>query len=393
MKASASSIIHLNVTGFFSALALLKDPALRKVPFVIAAPSARALVLDVSPCAKKEGLEPGMSLGAAQLRVRSLQIFRPDILLAEKVGTELERISGNYAPLVENNNNGHLYLDVRGTDRLFGAAPDCAARIRGEILRETGLDASAAVASNKLTAKVMTRTLRPVGFAALSPGEEAAFLAAQDIALLPGISRRIGPMLKAAGIYNIGAMAELSDAQALALFGSKALYIRDAARGIDADPVRPGNSSEYHIREEFVFSEELLDGPLLTAALTLACGKAGLMLRRRRLAAGALRVTFTYADAVCRSAQLKARTPLILDQDIEAAAEQCRKAADRRIRLRSVAVELSDLVPDFFERDLFEADLEDTRRHLQKTLDSARTRYGTSILFPASALPVIKNHG
>jgi DNA polymerase-4 len=80
-----------------------------------------------------------------------------------------------------------MYLDLTGTAGLFDPPSDCSSRILREILEQTGMRPAAAVAENKLVCKMANRAVRPAGLIQIQAGTEAAYLAHQDIGLLPGM--------------------------------------------------------------------------------------------------------------------------------------------------------------------------------------------------------------
>jgi DNA polymerase-4 len=172
------SIVHLNFVGFKAAVAAAMDRDVRGRPFVVAGSAGgRAVVLDVSPEAFREGIRPGMALAAAERNVAGLTALAPDPPAYEEVNRELDRIAALYAPAWENDRAGNMYLDITGTAGLFGPAADAASRIVGAVLEGTGLYPAAAAAGNKLVAKAATRVVRPAGLIQVLPGTEAEFLA------------------------------------------------------------------------------------------------------------------------------------------------------------------------------------------------------------------------
>jgi len=384
---SDATVVHINVIGFPSAVSLAKDPSLRDQAFVVAGTGRGALVLDVSPRARREGLEPGMNLLAAQRRLKSLIVRPPEPLDYGKAHREMERIVRRYAPEVENQGGGHLYLDLRGTGRLFGPPADCALRIRDEIVDQLGLDPTVAVARNKVSAKVVTRTLRPTGFAFLQPGTEQEFLSGQDVRLLPGVGPALFKLLYTAGIRSIGALGSLEAEEGRALLGPRWQNLVLAARGIEAEPVYDSSLQSPALERRLDFEADVADWEALRAAAIALVEDGGMDLRRRRLALGRLGMTVLYADGFRRSAGLRVRGPIALDQDLIPLADRLlRLAADRRVRIRSLELRFTDLVRDPLERDLFEPELALRQERLQTAVDRTRRRFGPAALRRATEL-------
>lgn len=389
------SIVHLNVVNFPASVAIAKDRTLADKAFVVAGTTgSRAIVLDVSRRARMEGLRNGMQLEAAERRVKDLLVLRPDPVSYARATSEMERLAAKYAPLIQNDDGGHLYLDLAGTVKLFGPHVDVAVRIRNEIVEAVGIEPAVGVAANKLVAKVATRSIRPSGIASIRSGEEAAFMASQDALLLPGVGPAIARVLKVAELREIGEIASLTDAEALALFGGRrGLLLRDAARGIDDSPVAPGGLRERVVTRRLDFASDILGGTVTHGALVSIVEDAGFELRKSLLAAHRLRLAVQYSDGQTREAGERTKNPWTLDVDLISAADRAfHRAADRRLRIRSFALVLSELSPAKREPDLFIPETRERLERLQAAIDVARRRYGQDAVTRGSVLAALMQH-
>jgi len=388
IKRQESAIVHINVTGFASSVAIARDRSLREQVFVVAEPRAgRAVLLDVSPRALEEGLAPGMALSEAVRRVRNLQILAPDVRAMKRASEELCNTVKPFAPLVEQVPGGHLYLDLTGTTRLFGPPADVAIRIRRTIIDAINLDPALALAPNKLTAKVATRTLRPAGFAAIRTDEAADFLSCQDIRLLPGIGPVLLKLLHTAGIYTIGVLAELSDHEARILLGKHYSKLVQYARGLDTEPVYDSSQGRPIIERELQFQGSVSEREVLRGALMALVEDAGMALRQQRLAARSLELSLRYADGIERCAQRRFFVPLSQDRSLFYEAEQClTRAMDRRVRIGMMRLKLRDLERDYGERDLFIPATDQVHTELQQVIDRNRQRFGMGSLVRGTTL-------
>ncbi|HTX71591.1 MAG TPA: DNA polymerase [Rectinemataceae bacterium] len=381
MNAEAS-VIHVNVIGFMSAVERLMDPALERRAFVVAhARASRALVLDASRNALAEGIEPGMYLDSALRRVRGLLVVEPAFDRYADANLLIEKVCARYAPLLENDSGGHFYLDVRGTRRLFGEYVGTAARIRNEIASTVGLEPAITLAANKLVAKVGTRSLRPEGLALIREGDEAAFLAPQNVQLLPGVGPKILRLLGAVGIREIGELAAVDDAEIRALFGHEGPALRDGARGLDSAPVADGRLPERRIVEEARFESDVIDGFDIRACLLDLATRAGLRLRREALEARQAALEVTYTDGVASSANAGASSVFSSDADLLAIADRLLVAAHlRRVRLRALKFSLGALSPASRQLDLFAPPEPGKAERFQAAADAARKRFGADKL-------------
>jgi len=327
------------------------DASLKGRPFVIAG-GGRGVAIDCSPEAIRQGLRPGMAVADAQRRVGDLAVLAPDVAAETAMNAELEKVAARYAPVWENDGLGNLYLDISGTTKLFGPPADCAGRVLRDVRELTGIRPAAAAAQNKLVCKVATRTIRPTGLIQVRNGTEGDFLAHQDIRLLPGMGRRLLRTAEVTGITEIGELAALTDGQAAAIFGKHGTLLRSMAMGIDDSGV-DGRGKEKRFACQADFEEDTVDALAVRGAITALAENAGLAMRRDRLAATTVRLAVVYADGVKAEGRERLRSPGVFDGDISAVAQGVyRKAALRRVRVRSVGLSLEGLVPLGYEVDL-----------------------------------------
>lgn len=388
MQNDRASIIHLNVTDFAAAVAVAKDPQLADKAFAIALEgSARRVILNPSRRAWDEGIRVGMPVSLAERMLPSLQILPPDVQATNKAEQIITTVVQAYTPHFQCDKGGHVYLDMSGTTRLFGPAVDSAVRIRKEIRERIGLDGAVAVASNKLVAKIGTRTIRPFGLAQIREGEEASFLASQDISLLSGVGQAISSLLRVAGITQIGQLAQLDDEQTIAFLGKKGLALRDAARGLDRSSLGPSLAKQRQVIRKVSFAEPILDHASLKAALVSAAEDASLQMRSENFGCSLIHLTLSWSDGRSSEASKRTKEQWILDQDIERVLwEVALQAANRRVSLLAFTLRLSDLHPALGQSDLFIPTQLERASSLQGAVDRVRTKFGPAILCHATAL-------
>ncbi len=326
-----SAVIHINLPNFQAAILPLVDPTLRDTPYVIAHPSAnRPLVIAPSMRAIKEGVVAGMSLRGALSRLPDLRVLPPNPRLALKVEHSLLEIASQFTPTIQNDSQGHLYLDVSGTERLFGLPIDCGVKVRRALLEELNLEVAGAAATNKLVAKIATRTIKPEGIIEVREGEESPFLAVQDSTLLPGVGPKIGALLKVASLSTIGEIATLSDTEITTLLGRRGLALREAARGVDPSLVDPRSLSKRTLEAKIDFPQSAFTLDELRGGLLQAIEAVGLTLRGESLECYSVEVHLFYDDGKWCSERLLSKRPLKGDEELlEIAWRGCAKILRR----------------------------------------------------------------
>ena len=365
------TIIHLNIADFGVVVERLLDTSLKQKALIIAEPSARSVVYDMSEEAYGDGVRKGMQLGIARNRCRRALVFPPRPEQYQKaLGLCIEHAL-HYTPLVERSSgNGHLYLDVTGTGRLFGPPPDIGWRLRNTLLQDIGLYPIWSVAPNKLLAKVASRVVKPSGEYIVADGEEAAFLAPLPLALLPGISAPDLMRLRNLNIHKVCQAAALSVRDLGVVCGRRAEFLHNTLRGVDPTPVRPAGGSRPDFTWRHDFSPDTNEERSVRAALASLVQQAGYTMRSQGLGCRQVMVHLLYTDGVGLDRQAGVKLPLCDDIALEQlAVKLLYKAWQRRVRLRRIALVCSRLCRSRRQLPLFETI--DTRQQKNNRISGA----------------------
>jgi DNA polymerase-4 len=385
---SSGTILHVNAVGIMAALEEGLDQSLRGRPFVVANLDApRSVVLDLSPQAHHEGLRRGMVLSLARNLCKDLEVKAPRPGLYGTAEERLWRIGLEYTPLVERAGRGHLFIDLRGTTRLFGAPEDAAQKLRKAIKEETGLSPSIALSTNKTVSKVATRVFRPAGFVALSPNEESGLIRMQPVGLLPGVGPVLLGRFSLLSIDEIGDLADLSECEARAI-GPRGSELVTRAQGVDTSPVDPEPPERRAVSGEVVFEPDIIESEVLRLRLESLVAELGFALRKEGRGAKRAAVELGYTDGVRSFGMARIARVVARDDELASIAKTALEAAHkRRVRIRLLKVRLSEIESAGPELDLFEP--EDAKlSKLQTALDKIHCRFGFAALESCAALTV-----
>jgi DNA polymerase IV len=383
-------VVHINITNFMAAVEQGRDPSLKNYPFIIAAENqARAAVLGVSELAFKEGIRTGTPLLLAKRRLSRVKVIPPDHELYNRSQQAIFSIACRFSPTVELRSNGHIFIDLTGTGRLFGYSIDAAAKIKRDFQSSLSLDPTTALSANKLVSKVATRVLDPHGFASVPPGDEASFLEPQIVTLLPGVGPKLSSRMSTLGIEFMGELAQLSNDQAVVAFGTRAVILKDHAKGIDTDPVQNDPFAKSSVDCSRIFNTDTNDINHIYAHLHLLTEEAGFLLRSCSMSTSRLGLTVHYTDSKTATRQITISSAVYLDSDIYRITKIIlHKALTRRIRVRKLTITLSRLFPTKLQMDLFTPPKNEI---IQNTIDNIKLKYGSTILTMGSAIPLIKS--
>ncbi|MGQ0703630.1 MAG: DNA polymerase Y family protein [Gemmatimonadales bacterium] len=397
------TIFYIDPPAFCTTVEQLVAPALRTRPLAVAPPGAdRATVLALSPEARAAGITRGMPVRRARKLCPDLVLLPPNPRLYARASRALGEILRVYAPIIEPRGYGHAFLDLTGTERLFGPPVDVAERIRREARDRLRLPLTVGVATNKLVSEAATRSVRPglgkgecgVGSGGLrvnphspipsphspfpilpvQPGAEAEFLAPNPLSVLPEVPDDIRQRLEDYQLELIGQVAAISESQLATVFGRRGRLLRAQARGLDPRPVLPPEvRAEYRLSH--VLATDTNDLDVLDPLLRLLTETLGHRLRRRGLAAHRLLVQVEYTDYQS-SARSMVPTAVPLDQELWTAARRAlRLVLTRRVAVRTVTLMADRLVEANRQLDLFDAPpAESKAAELQMAIDRVNSR-------------------
>jgi DNA polymerase-4 len=292
-------------------------------------------------------------------------------------------ILGRFTPRLEPISIDEAFLDVAGSQALFGSGEAIARSIKQAIRDELRLTASVGVASSKLVAKVASELRKPDGLVVVAPGDEAAFLAPLPIWRLWGVGPQTRKVLADHGVATIGDLAALPEDVLLRRFGRQGPVLAARARGIDPSPVADAMDAK-SVSHEHTFDADTRDRELIERTLlALSEGVAG-RLRKARIKAATIGVKVRGSDFATVTRQRTLAAPTDQTDEIYRTALALARPEVRGIAVRLLGVAASGLT----EREqlaLFEAP-DSRRRRAVGALDAIRARFGPRSIVRARLL-------
>jgi len=377
-------IIHLHIPAFPIAVARVSQPELRDRPVAVAPPhSERALLLSVSPEARREGVFKGMPLGKAMKFCPGLTVLPPDRDFTGKACQVLAKMVAQYTPLWEPSRPGHIYLDVTGTDRLWGSAKKTASRLRREIKEHLRLSGMVGVAGNKMVSSIASWVASSEGLLDVDHGQESSFMAPLKASVLPGIGHvRRKILLEELNIFLVREVAVLDMGTLKLVFGRQAYVIHQRALGIDPTPVYPPRMEPTVAEEVTLPQDENDDGKLLGILYGLV-ERCSHQLSSRALLPRKAGLIFRYTDQEEIMRQINLPRMSFWDFDLYAPLERIfLRACRRRVRVRFMKVWFQDFSHPISQLSLFpaQAPVMEKKALVTQALNRIRERYGDEVI-------------
>jgi len=399
---SPRRILLADADAFFVAVARLVDPdGAGREPLLIVGGTreSRGVVCSASYETRKYGVRSAMPISRAlRLCPKAVCVPVPRKACSQK-HREIRAVLERHAPAVEGASIDEWYLDLAGTEALYHneSLAETAARIRRDVIRETGLSVSFGGGTSKLIAKLAVEHAKHgagghgTGVHVVPAGEEQAFMRGIALAEIPLVGPRFQERLARLGMRTVPDVLQY-DRRTLAqwLGEREAAWLCDRVRGIDSAHVEAHLDAKSISRDE-TFPLDIDDDAELRTELLALLTRAAADLRADGLAARTVRVKIRDHDFRTRLASRTLDHPVIADRVLLTVAQTLlqRLRAARRVPARLLGVSFSSLATDTTADQLTLFEARDSRlvetdrdRRVARVVDRVRAKYGDKGILP-----------
>jgi DNA polymerase-4 len=261
-------IFHVDLDAFYAAVEQRENPEYVGKPVVIgAAPGRRGVVSACSYEARKFGIHSAMPVSIAQ-RLCPDAVFLPvRMKLYQTVSAEIMEIFNEFTPDICQISIDEAFLDMTGTDRLFGTVEETGMMIKNTIKQKTGLIISIGAASSRFIAKLASDFGKPDGLCIVESGSEMEFLDKLELKDIWGLGKKTLERLLDLNITTVQALRSLSEQSLNTIFGkSGGSFLFRACRGIDIS-MYSAEAKSNSISNETTFEEDINDRDVLELVL------------------------------------------------------------------------------------------------------------------------------
>jgi len=292
-------ILHVDMDAFFAAVEQRDHPEYQGKPVIVGADpkegKGRGVVSTCSYEARAFGIHSAMPINQAWKRCPQGIYVYPNGKLYSQVSKEIFEIYYEFTDAVEPLSIDEAFLDVTGSQKLFGSGPKIAALIKQRILEKERITASVGVAPNKYLAKIGSDLKKPDGLVVVDPKRIKEFLHPLDISRLWGAGIRTQENLHKLGINTIGDLASFPKEVLDEKFGKMGSHFYNLAHGIDDRPVHAGQGVK-SVSNEHTFGKDVLAEGQLQQTLLRLSEKVGYRLRQKDLKGKTIHLKLRYSD-------------------------------------------------------------------------------------------------
>lgn len=391
-------ILHSDLNSFYASVETVMHPEYAGKALAVcgSVEDRHGIVLAKSEKAKRAGVKTGMVCHEAKRLCPDLIIAEPHYEKYVEFSRHVRDIYGDYTDLIEPFGLDECWLDVTGSEGIFGKGEVIANDIRNRVKRELGLTVSVGVSFCKSFAKLGSDMKKPDAVTVIDREHFKSMVWHLPASELLFVGRSTYKKLTSCGIITIGDMARLKKSTLEMMFGVKGSVLWDYANGCDSAPV---------MHKDFEFPiKSVGHGITCKADLTDKSEVRCVILELTRDIGHKLRAHDLLANGVCLCIKDNAlryencrgrlknatRSPYDIAMTAYELFESCYKW-ERPVR--ALTVTAINLISDkgICQTDLFtDYAMLEKMRTLDNTVDDINIRFGSKTLVPLSVKSIKK---
>lgn len=393
-------IFHIDVNSAFlswEAVYRLKHLGgtldLREIPSAVGGDITKrhGIILAKSIPAKKYKIQTGEPVTDALRKCPDLMLIPPNYNLYEKSSKAFINILEQYSPTVEQYSIDEAYLDMTGTESLFGKPEDVANKIRERIYNELGFTVNVGISNNKVLAKMASDFKKPNLCHTLWQNEIEEKMWKLPVSDLFFVGHATNKKLHGIGINTIGELAQTDLDIIKSHFGKQGIVIWNFANGIDFSSVEPTPPPNKGYGNSTTIAFDVTDSQTAKLVLLSLSETVAARLRADNVKIGVVSVGIRDYNLEYCSHQKIMNTSTNITKEIYETACQIFDEMWNGIPIRHLGIHTSH-VSNECSRQLSIFDKVDYEKleRLDKAVDAIRMRYGVDSIKRASFVTVEK---
>lgn len=233
------TILHSDMNNCYASIERKLNPSLVGKRLVVcgSARDRHSIVLAKSYEAKAFGVKTGDSLFEAKMKCPGLVAVKPHYDEYFKFSKLAHKIYYSYTNQVEPFGLDECWLDVTGSEKLFGSGETIAHEIKERIKKELGITVSIGVSYNKIFAKLGSDLKKPDAVTVISKNDFKEIVWPLSTDSIIGIGSKTKKKLMYMNINTLGELAKADVNLLKRKLGIRGLYLWQYANGYDTNEV------------------------------------------------------------------------------------------------------------------------------------------------------------
>ncbi|GAA0349054.1 DNA polymerase IV [Micropruina glycogenica] len=337
-------IMHIDMDAFYASVELRRRPELLGRPMFVGG-AERGVVLSANYEARAFGIEGGMPSSRARRLCPQAVAVPPDFDTYGEVSAGIVAAFESVTAHVESASIDEAYLDVTGSQRVFGSPRAIGEYLRALVADEQGITCSVGIGPSKFVAKIASGQAKPDGLVEVLPGDVTSFLHPLPVGKIWGVGEATADKLHRLGIMTVADLANTPAGTLRRAFGPhQGSLLSELAWGRDGRRVvaRPG---ERGVGCQETFSRDTDDPAVVRAELLRVAGTVAWRMRQAGVLGRVVTLNLRFADFRTISRSLTLASPTDSTDELHAQAlKLLGKLGLERPRIRRVGIRVEGLV-------------------------------------------------
>lgn len=344
------------------------------------------IILAKSIPAKKYRIQTGESIMEAKQKCPDLILVPPNYGLYEKCSNAFMSILKQYTPEVEQYSVDEAFMDMTGTEKLWGDPVTAANRIRNQIREELGFTVNVGISENKLLAKMASDFQKPDMVHTLWREEIPSKMWPLPVTDLFFVGRATAKKLFTLGIRTIGQLAKENPHLLKSHLKKQGEVIWAFANGIDVSIVQSAPIANKGYGNSTTIAFDVCDASTAKLVLLALAETIGTRLREAKVRAEVIAVGIKDFELNYASHQMTLQNATNITSEIHHYACQLFDQLWDGKPIRHLGIHTSRLKDGMNMRqiDLFDSTDYEKLECMDATVDQIRKRYGKDAVVRAS---------
>ena len=364
--------LHADLDAFFASVEQLDHPEYRDKPVIVGGKpeDKRSVVSTASYEARVFGVHSAMPVAKAYQLCPQGIFVHGRMKRYSELSYQIMQIFSDFSPDVQQMSIDEAFIDLTGTEKLFGPPQETAHKIKERVKQETGLTVSIGLAPTKYLAKLASDMKKPDGFFMIEEGTEENFMLNLPLKKVWGIGDKTLEALKSAGLRTTRDIHEKTLEALTFMYGQNTgIFLYNVVRGIETVTFDRKTKS-HSISNETTFPFDLTDTYTAETAMLELCHSVIFRLLKENGFSRTVQVKIRYEDfSTVSIQQTYQQSILTLDALYEAAKELFEKKYERGrgIRLLGIALENIEKSERTYQPGLFD-DNNEKKQNVEKAI-------------------------
>lgn len=340
------------------------------------------IILAKSIPAKKYNIKTGESIVEALQKCPQLKLVPPNYSLYERCSAAFMEILRQYSPDVEQYSVDEAFVDMIGTESLWGEPVSAANRIRNQIREELGFTVNVGVSENKLLAKMASDFQKPDRVHTLWKHEIEMKMWSLPVTDLFFVGRATAKKLFNMGIHTIGELAQSDPIMLKSHLKKHGEVIWAFANGMDVSVVQSEAPANKGYGNSTTIAFDVTDVSTAKLVLLALAETVGTRLRAAGVRAEVIAVGIKTFDLQYASHQMTLNNATNITIEIHRCACQLFDSFWNGKAIRHLGIHTSRIKDhmDMRQLDMFDTTDYEKLEHMDATVDKIRMRYGRDSL-------------